>query len=55
MAEVKLQPGWLTRDTNRAAERVKVWEHERTEAKKEALRSDSRSEVEKIPNSPKSR
>ena len=28
--EVKLQPGWLTRDVNRAAERAKSLERQRT-------------------------
>ncbi len=44
MPEVKLQPGWLTRDTHRAAERVKAWEDERAEAKKADSRQNSRSE-----------
>jgi len=34
--EIKLQPGWLTRDVVRASEQVKTWEAEREQNDKRA-------------------
>jgi hypothetical protein len=40
-AELKLRPGWLTRDVKRASERVRAWKTENDKSNKEAKTEQS--------------